>query len=234
MDKCREEFEKKRYWIGLFRTGVDFDVTLGEFGGYISNGTKRTDEMDLESFNEKWEAWANCWQYQQAKVDEQAQEITNLKSLIQGHELRHQQNLSIKQKLTRRSEELQKQNAWLSDIAERENKRANKLQEENVFTTVLLGKVEKQKAELQKRMDKLSYEFNDFKLRAHHISVQKLDADAFYDYEKKRADELQKRVDSLEKAEFKLAQVKAILQNNPKLLESILIKKIEQALKGEG
>lgn len=45
---------------------------------------------------------------------------------------------------------------------------------------------------------------------------------------------LQKRVDSLEKAEFKLTQVKAILQNNPKLLESILIKKIEQALKGEG
>lgn len=49
------------------------------------------------------------WQHQQAKVEEQAQEIANLKSLIQGHELRHQQNLSIKQKLTRRSEELQKQ-----------------------------------------------------------------------------------------------------------------------------
>ncbi|MCZ3062763.1 hypothetical protein NYZ01_14360 [Acinetobacter baumannii] len=115
MDKCREEFEKQRYWIGLFRTGVDFDVTLGEFGRYISNGTKSTDAMDLESFNEKWEAWANCWQHQQAKVEE-----------------------------------------------------------------------------------------------------------------------LQKRVDALEKTEFKLAQVKAILQNNPKLLESILVKKIEQALKGEG
>ncbi|MDI9704350.1 hypothetical protein QM277_13655 [Acinetobacter baumannii] len=70
MDKCREEFEKQRYWIGLFRTGVDFDVTLGEFGRYISNGTKSTDAMDLESFNEKWEAWANCWQHQQAKVEE--------------------------------------------------------------------------------------------------------------------------------------------------------------------
>ncbi|MFE1654417.1 hypothetical protein, partial [Acinetobacter baumannii] len=67
---CREEFEKQRYWIGLFRTGVDFDVTLGEFGRYISNGTKSTDAMDLESFNEKWEAWANCWQHQQAKVEE--------------------------------------------------------------------------------------------------------------------------------------------------------------------
>ncbi|HHP6582552.1 hypothetical protein [Acinetobacter baumannii] len=50
----------------------------------------------------------NVLKEQQAKVEEQAQEISNLKSLIQGHELRHQQNLSIKQKLTRRSEELQK------------------------------------------------------------------------------------------------------------------------------
>ncbi|WP_258579372.1 hypothetical protein [Acinetobacter baumannii] len=49
-----------------------------------------------------------------------------------------------------------------------------------------------------------------------------------------KVEELQKRVDALEKTEFKLAQVKAILQNNPKLLESILVKKIEQALKGEG
>ena len=76
MDKCREEFEKQKYWIGLFRTGVDFDVTLGEFGRYISNGTKITDAMDLESFNEKWEAWANCWQHQQAKVDV-AQKLIN-------------------------------------------------------------------------------------------------------------------------------------------------------------
>ena len=50
---------------------------------------------------------------------------------------------------------------------------------------------------------------------------------------REREDELQKRVDALEKAEFKLAQVKAILQNNPKLLESILVKRIEQAIKGE-
>lgn len=50
-------------------------------------------------------------------------------------------------------EGLQKQNDWLSDVAERENKRANKLKEKNVSTTVLLGKVEQQKAELQKRVD---------------------------------------------------------------------------------
>ncbi|WP_375586738.1 hypothetical protein [Acinetobacter baumannii] len=129
MDKCREEFEKQRYWIGLFRADVDFDVTLGEFGRYVSNGSRRVDAMCLESFNEKWEAWANAWQSQQAKVEE-------LQTLYT------QQGINMLK--------------------------------------------------------------------------------------------LQKRVDALEKTEFKLAQVKAILQNNPKLLESILVKKIKQALKGEG
>ena len=50
-------------------------------------------------------------------------------------------------------DELQKKNAWLSDVAERENKRANKLQEEKVSTTTLLGKTIQEKNELQKRVD---------------------------------------------------------------------------------
>ena len=86
MDKCREEFEKQRYWIGLFRTGVDFDVTLGEFGRYISNGTKSTDVMDLESFNEKWEAWANCWQHQQAKVEELQTQLSLQRQRVKAFE----------------------------------------------------------------------------------------------------------------------------------------------------
>lgn len=53
-------------------------------------------------------------------------------------------------------DELQKQNAWLSGVANRENKRANKLQEENVSTTVLLGKTIQEKNELQKRVDDLT------------------------------------------------------------------------------
>ncbi|HEE5766711.1 TPA: hypothetical protein R7P15_003739, partial [Acinetobacter baumannii] len=65
-----EEFEKQKYWIGLFRADVDFDMTLGKFGRYVSNGSRRIDAMYLESFNEKWEAWANAWQHQQAKVEE--------------------------------------------------------------------------------------------------------------------------------------------------------------------
>ncbi|QNY13290.1 hypothetical protein IC766_14400 [Acinetobacter seifertii] len=42
---------------------------------------------------------------------------------------------------------------------------------------------------------------------------------------------LQKRVDSLEKAEFVLARIKSIASK--RLLESILIKEVRQALKGE-
>ncbi|MDC5544374.1 hypothetical protein OHX02_00555 [Acinetobacter baumannii] len=139
MDKCREEFEKQRYWIGLFRDAVDFDEKLGR---YVLNGQRKLYAFHLDSFNEKWAIWQESWQHQQAKVEElkatikgnhgriaelerlnrvkaQAildlhQEIANLKSLIQGHELRHQQNLSIKQKLTRRSEELQQENQRLA------------------------------------------------------------------------------------------------------------------------
>lgn len=66
----RSEFEKNRYWIGLYRTDVDFDESLGEFGRYVVNDSRRIDAGNLETFNEKWEAYANAWQHQQSKVDE--------------------------------------------------------------------------------------------------------------------------------------------------------------------
>lgn len=50
-------------------------------------------------------------------------------------------------------DELKKQNAWLSDVAERENKRANNLQLDKTSTTILLGKTIQEKNELQKRVD---------------------------------------------------------------------------------
>ncbi|MDP7899631.1 hypothetical protein QWI44_02830 [Acinetobacter pittii] len=88
MDNSREEeFEKFARWYAL-------PLDKSEDGIYLA--------LETQS------AWVACQNWQ-AKVEEQAQEIANLKSLIQGHELRHQQNLSIKQMLTRRSEELQKQ-----------------------------------------------------------------------------------------------------------------------------
>jgi hypothetical protein len=66
----RSEFEKNRYWIGLFKTDVEFNGLLGEFGRYELNGSRDVDHRDLEDFNSKWEAYAKAWQHQQSKVDE--------------------------------------------------------------------------------------------------------------------------------------------------------------------
>ncbi|WP_308020980.1 hypothetical protein [Acinetobacter baumannii] len=67
MDKCREEFEKQKYWIGLFRDAVDFDEELGR---YVLNGQRKLYAFHLDSFNEKWAIWQEAWQHQQAKVVE--------------------------------------------------------------------------------------------------------------------------------------------------------------------
>lgn len=88
-------------------------------------------------------------QSMQSKVEEQAQEIANLKSLIQGHELRHQQNLSIKQKLTRRSEELQKR----VDSLEKILKEANEVVELNIET---VERIRDKAKDMQERNYKVS------------------------------------------------------------------------------
>lgn len=67
MDKCREEFEKQRYWIGLFREAVDFDEELGR---YFLNGKRKLYAFHLDSFNEKWEVWQKAWRQKQDIVDE--------------------------------------------------------------------------------------------------------------------------------------------------------------------
>ncbi|MGX2710724.1 hypothetical protein [Acinetobacter baumannii] len=75
MDKCREEFEKQRYWIGLFRDAVDFDEELGR---YVLNGQRKLYAFHLDSFNEKWAIWQEAWQHQQAKVEELQKQIDAL------------------------------------------------------------------------------------------------------------------------------------------------------------
>ncbi|MEB3790126.1 hypothetical protein MSG93_01425 [Acinetobacter sp. IK40] len=77
----RSEFEKNRYWIGLYRTDVDFDENLGEFGRYVANGSRRFDAANLETFNEKWEVYANAWQHRQTEVDELKSTIEKQKKL---------------------------------------------------------------------------------------------------------------------------------------------------------
>ncbi|HBJ3746896.1 TPA: hypothetical protein ACGILR_000305 [Acinetobacter baumannii] len=108
MDKCREEFEKQKYWIGLFRADVDFDMTLGKFGRYVSNGSRRIDAMYLESFNEKWEAWANCWQHQQAKVEDLQKQLNEYMFVAETID-----EMYVKE--VQKSDELQKRVEWLED-----------------------------------------------------------------------------------------------------------------------
>lgn len=176
MDKCREEFEKQRYWVGLFRTGVDFDVTLGEFGRYISNGTKSTDAMDLESFNEKWEAWANCWQHQQAKVEELQEEFAEderfLKEQIKDKDqrisnLEYQQGMDkeLIQSLQSKSEKLQKQ---VTDL----DNRATQYALDEMATAKLNG-------ELQKRVDLVKRELKAAKEGHYGFNHEGADIDGF-------------------------------------------------------
>ncbi|MDH2531529.1 hypothetical protein QDR69_16405 [Acinetobacter baumannii] len=82
MDKCREEFEKQKYWIGLFRDAVDFDEELGR---YVLNGQRKLYAFHLDSFNEKWAIWQEAWQHQQAKVDELQKRVDAVKQLIEDY-----------------------------------------------------------------------------------------------------------------------------------------------------
>jgi len=91
---------------------------------------------DKEAFIRGCEA---AYKHQQSKVDELQKQRD---SFIKAYEIEMDKSV-----------ELQKKNAWLSDVACRENKRANKLQEEKVSTTALLGKTIQEKNELQKRVD---------------------------------------------------------------------------------
>ncbi|MGQ1326594.1 hypothetical protein ACT4ZY_05985 [Acinetobacter baumannii] len=80
MDKCREEFEKQKYWIGLFRDAVDFDEELGR---YVLNGQRKLYAFHLDSFNEKWAIWQEAWQHQQAKVEELQKRVDAALELMQ-------------------------------------------------------------------------------------------------------------------------------------------------------
>lgn len=110
MDKYKVIAEKITYSLDGYIADHN-NRNFGDADGWlrhVRNGWEEFIEAHPDSLN-----LHEYLQHQQAKVEEQAQEIANLKSLIQGHELRHQQNLSIKQKLTRKSEELQKRVQFL-------------------------------------------------------------------------------------------------------------------------
>jgi hypothetical protein len=69
MDKCKEAFEKNRFWIGIFKADVVFKSEIGEFGLYEALNSKVEAEYLVE-FNNKWVIWYQCWKYLQAEIDE--------------------------------------------------------------------------------------------------------------------------------------------------------------------
>ncbi|MFW1996750.1 hypothetical protein ACG904_17640 [Acinetobacter guillouiae] len=69
MDKCKEAFEKNRFWIGIFKADVVFKSEIGEFGLYEALNSKVEAEYLVE-FNNKWVIWYQCWKYLQADIDE--------------------------------------------------------------------------------------------------------------------------------------------------------------------
>lgn len=83
---------------------------------------------------------------QQSKIDELNQHIKRLESKLDSLG-------ADRQELVGQVNDLQKQNAWLSDVAERENNRANNLQQDKTSTTILLGKTIQEKNKLQKRIN---------------------------------------------------------------------------------
>lgn len=164
MDKCREEFEKQRYWIGLFRDAVDFDEELGR---YVLNGQRKLYAFHLDSFNEKWAIWQEAWQHQQVKVEELQEEFAEderfLKEQIKDKDqkisnLECQQGMDkeLIQALQGRSKALQDK---VNDLQKQYDQHDKWLLERNRDCNELYNinaKHVAEKAELQKRVDALS------------------------------------------------------------------------------
>ncbi|MDC5095454.1 hypothetical protein OHW41_05685 [Acinetobacter baumannii] len=105
MDKCREEFEKQKYWIGLFRDAVDFDEELGR---YVLNGQRKLYAFHLDSFNEKWAIWQEAWQHQQAKVKELEGKLKQAYEDVDTFAEAHERECGFKAQLAKDKAELQK------------------------------------------------------------------------------------------------------------------------------
>jgi chromosome segregation ATPase len=126
---------------------------IAEEHGFIDLNAKKNDfrcTTKSNEFNAGWIAFvgavAAVRDEQQARIDELNQHIKRLESKLDSLG-------ADRQELVGQVNDLQKQNAWLSDVAERENKRANNLQQDKTSTTILLGKTIREKNELQKRID---------------------------------------------------------------------------------
>ncbi len=126
---------------------------IAEEHGFIDPNAKKNGfrcTAKSNEFNAGWIAFtgavAAVRDEQQAKIDELNQHIKRLESKLDSLG-------ADRQELVGQVNDLQKQNAWLSDVAERENNRANNLQQDKTSTTILLGKTIQEKNKLQKRIN---------------------------------------------------------------------------------
>ena len=126
---------------------------IAEEHGFIDLNAKKNGfrcTTKSSEFNAGWIAFvgavAAVRDEQQAIIDELNQHIKRLESKLDSLG-------ADRQELVGQVNDLQKQNAWLSDVAERENNRANNLQQDKTSTTILLGKTIQEKNKLQKRIN---------------------------------------------------------------------------------
>ena len=157
------------------------------------------------------------YQYQQSKIDELQ---TKLADSEKTRSVLYQENIDLRElndiiaKHAAEKDELQKQNAWLSGVAERENKRANNLQQDKTSTTILLGKTVQEKNELTKQRDSF--------IKAYEIEMDK-------------SIELQKRVDALiQKYKDEDRELKLIDEWEKSQIYGLVASELEQVLKGGG
>ncbi|WP_336142051.1 hypothetical protein [Acinetobacter sp. 102] len=88
------------------------NLELQENGFYWTHATDFQSLSDQDYVNSCYYGW----QHRQTEVDELQHENNNLKSLIQGHELRQKLNLSIKKNLRNKNQDLLEQIESYEDL----------------------------------------------------------------------------------------------------------------------
>lgn len=157
MDKCREEFEKIPY-VKAILEGVHSSIV------WFGEDKYHTSFVGFDgAVNRLNGAWF-VFQHQQAKVEEQAQQIANLKSLIQGHELRHQQYKEDRQRkrktiidqrkeLMEQEEEFAEDERFLKEQIKDKDLKISNLEYQQGMDKELIQTLQSKSEKLQKRVD---------------------------------------------------------------------------------
>lgn len=196
--------------------------------GYIADHNNRNfgdADLWLRHVRNRWEQFIEAHpdshnfheylQYQQAKVEE-------LERIIKLRDQQLTEETGLSTKYVAKCAELQKQLSEYIFVAEtldemyvKEVQKSDELQEEFAEDERFLKEQIKDK---DLKISNLEYQ-------------QGMDKELIQTLQCK-VEKLQKQIDALEKSYFVLARIKSIASKN--LLESILIKEVRQALKGEG